>query len=397
MCLVLPAMSSVDLNASIHLALDGQSFPLSGLCVSVYEDPVFETPRPQWCRLAGGTKLKLAGSGLFPSADAAVRVRAKLPFFEGVAYPKPAEPAEEAPDMPVGDSCGDGTEPEVDTKEAFANEPTSAPIQVEPVLLDDDFEMVFKVLPHLSDGSSVQHTLPALRGEGSLEIAVALNGIDFVAVPGVVHIYGDLHLRAVAPLVGPRCGGTRLELRAEGLRSADELSVMFVKGALCTMVPASFDADRGCATCETPSWPPSGKEGEESDGDVVLELSLNGQQFTTACIHYLFQDSVLETIEPATGSLIGGETLKIGGQGLMLGKADPSLLRVRFTRTEPDEVMEVEAVLDEDGTLQCTAPAFEAPAGPFDAAVQVSLNGQQFPDNSIVYRYEGAPPKGKKK
>jgi len=81
----------------------------------------------------------------------------------------------------------------------------------------------------------------------------------------------------------------------------------------------------------------------------------------------------------------------------MLGNADPSLLCVRFTRTDPDEVMKVEAVLHEDGTLQCTARAFEAPFGPFDAVVQVSLNGQQFLENSIVYHYEGAPPKRKKR
>ena len=43
-----------------------------------------------------------------------------------------------------------------------------------------------------------------------------LNGVDFVPVPGTLAVYGQLGVRSVAPLTGPRAGGTVLELRGLG-------------------------------------------------------------------------------------------------------------------------------------------------------------------------------------
>ena len=57
-----------------------------------------------------------------------------------------------------------------------------------------------------------------------------LNGVDFVPVPGTLAVYGRLGVRSVAPLTGPRAGGTVLELRGLGLRASPELSVLFVRG-----------------------------------------------------------------------------------------------------------------------------------------------------------------------
>ncbi len=234
-------------------------------------------------------------------------------------------------------------------------------------------------------------SLPPLGGAGRMAVAMALNGVDFVDVPGELAVYGRVGVRAIAPPLGPRAGGTRLELRGPGLRATPELSVVFIKGATKLSVPATYDAAARCVACETPAWPHA-----DDDGDVIVEVALNGQQPTVSCMHFLFQDAEVTGVEPASGPVTGETPLRLTGNGFV---ATPSL-RVRFSCAEPAEGMPAEMVVEgtvaEDGAIECTSPAFEGAAEPFETTVQVSLDGQHFAaGGGATFKYEGGGAKKK--
>ena len=50
----------------------------------------------------------------------------------------------------------------------------------------------------------------------------------------------------------------------------------------------------------------------------------------------------------------------------------------------------------EDGAIECTSPAFEGAAEPFETTVQVSLDGQHFAaGGGATFKYEGGGAKKK--
>ena len=98
---------------------------------------------------------------------------------------------------------------------------------------------------------------------------------------------------------------------------------------------------------------------------------------------------------------MGGIEVKITGVGFG-GAPTPPL--VKFVRADTGDAIEVEGAVGDDGAITCTTPAFEGVDAPFDTSVLVAVNGQQYrgrqlteetPDEA-VFRFEGAPPKGKK-
>ena len=260
---------------------------------------------------------------------------------------------------------------------------------------------------------SVSLSLPELGGTGRVAVAMALNGVDFVDAPSPFTIYGHLNLAAISPTVGLAGGGATVELRGVGLRPSSELSALFVKGSKRQVVAATYDAAKGCATCVAPAWPLSapatGDDADPNEGDVIVEVSLNAQQWTTSCKHYKYIEVSVEAVEPPTAALAGGAELKLTCSGVV----DTGSLKVKFSRSEPDEVVYADATLDDEPITLTTAPdeegntteytrqrvtvvapAFENAAEPFDATVQLSVDGGQFIEPGLAFKYEGG---GKKK
>ena len=164
---------------------------------------------------------------------------------------------------------------------------------VEPMEEGHALEVVGKFEP---ESGGVLVTLPPLGGAGRMAVAVALNGVDFVDVPGELVVYGRVGVREVTPALGSRSGGTSLELRGPGLRATPELSVAFFKGATKLSVAGEYDAAARCVRCTTPAWPEEG-----DDGDVIVEVALNGQQLTQSCVHFLYQVGVRAGVRVRVG------------------------------------------------------------------------------------------------
>ena len=417
-CVAPPLDAPVD--ATVRLALDGQSAAPVGVAVKLYATPAPAPAAPGCAPSTGETRVVVAGDGLFDNG-AAMKVRI-------TTVPPPPPPAAEPP---AEEEAATGEEP----AEAPAAEPPPSKDAAEPAEGEGEGEAAAEAPPAevvvvkesklkppppaLEVGVSVEvsasydaasggvaFSMPPLGGVGSCAVAVALNGVDFVEAPGTLEVYGLLSLASATPALGPRAGGTSVALRGVGLRPTAELAVRFVRGGRAALASGvAYDAKSGAVTCASPAWPllpdddataTSGSAAAD-DGEVHVEVSLNGSQFNIGSgVHFLYQDAEVTGVEPPTGPLGGDVPLRLTGNGFVASPA----LKVRFTKTDAEtgsaESLEVAATVADDGAIECVAPAFEGAAEPFDAAVHVSLDGQSYPDGAgATFRYEGAA--GKKK
>ena len=409
-CVAPPLGAPVD--AVIRLALDGQSAAPSGVPVKLYAVPSPSPAAPACAPYTGETRVALAGDGLFDNGGAMkVRVTTVTPPAPPPAAEPPAEeeaatgeePSAAGAEAPAAEAPA-AAEPAEGEGEGEGEAAAEAPADEEPVKKSKlkppppPLEVGVSVevgATYDADAGAVVFAMPALGGVGSCSLAVALNGVDFVDVPGTLDVYGLLSLSSVTPALGPRGGGTGVELKGVGLRPTAELAVRFVRGGRVELArDVTYDAASGCVRCASPAWPVLDASAPD-DGEVHIEVALNGLQFNTGSgVHFLFQDAEVTGVEPPVGALGGDVPLRLTGNGFV---ASPDL-KVRFTKTdvEPAESLEVAATVADDGAIECVAPAFEGAAEPFDATVHVSLDGQSYPEGGgATFRYEGAA--GKKK
>lgn len=393
------------------LALDGQSYGKSRLSFRFYTQPVFDVPAAgcRWSSADGGAIIKISAdqSELFGSDELRIRLAYKPP------PPPPAEPQLKQPEPEPQDEIelDGGVAERSDGEEAeHAPEPPPPPIA-------EDFEATLAARYDESE-KAVVFRMPPTRGEGSLSLSIALNGVDFVEVPGEIGTYARLSVASLSPALGPAVGGSRVELRGEGLRDTGALCVLFVAGVHRRVVRATFDQHAGCAVCETPAW-----DIVSAGSDAIVEVSLNGgQEWTFACRHFCFYECEVRSIEPAAGALGGGTKVVLTGSGFGVAGATP---RVRLVAPsaegeEAGETREVEATISEElGTLTFETPAFDGAAESFDAMLYLTLNGSHFvpvrvdaPDTEpgtlmgeeramkrveAIFRYDASAKSGKKK
>lgn len=253
-------------------------------------------------------------------------------------------------------------------------------------------------------------------------------GIEFV-------VYAPLTVHSLEPAVLSATGGATLRLAASNLFASPDLFVKFVKGATSLTLPAAFDEASASAVVSAPAWAPatallaayekakaaaeaaSSAEGAapvepppppaltDAEEDAIVELSVNGQQWTTDCKHVRFVlDPVVQALEPSTAPIEGQCPLKLTG----LYFVETGCLKVRFTKLAPYEegttpalppdatYLEVDVTCN-DGAVGVVAPAFEGVADSFAAAVQLSADGQTFGPTFAVLKYEAVAAKGGKK
>lgn len=88
----------------------------------------------------------------------------------------------------------------------------------------------------------------------------------------------------------------------------------------------------------------------------LVDVALNGQQFTGKPVNFRYYDVKITDIEPGVGPSIGGTNIKINGKGLY----DAGVKRIRFTSEDGKGIREV--VADWDKKLKClrvTVPAYK--------------------------------------
>ena len=428
-----PLAEEAQPAAFVRLSLDGQTAAPDGKPLYLHAPIDIASLKPCCGPAAGGTKLTVAGTSLFSSPHISAR-------FTVVAPPPAPEPPK-PPTPPPAEEAGEGEEVAPAEGDADAEgAPAPAPAAVEPPPPRLEEGSVFEVAGVYEAGTDeLSFTMPAQAGVAELAAELTVDGIHYTPAPTAFTLTPPTALASVTPAVGSLAGGTTIQIRGTGLFASPDLSILFVKGATRKVVPATYDPVLGCATCVAPAWPPAiavaksaaaayaeavaaaeAEEGAEAPeppvldlvdaGDSIVEMSLNGQQWTTNCKHFSFVgEPVIQSIDPPSGPIEGGGTCKVGGYYF----SDTGVITARLTKLdEPleegatpvlptgDGVVSLSAectLADEGKAVEFVVPAFEGEEEPFDVLVQIANDGQSYGPTMMVYKFEAAGGKGGKK
>ena len=423
-------------DAIVRIALDGQSAAPDSQPFYLHAPIEIEKLTPRVGPAAGGTKITISGSSLFSSPHLSAR-------FTVVPPPPPPTPPPPPEPVPVEEG-EEGAEPAAEEPAAEGEAEEAAPVpEPEPPAVRLEEGMVFEIEGIFDDGV-ITFTMPEQAGVAELGVELTVDGVHYLPTPTAFTLTSPLSVTSISPAVGTYNGGTTLQIYGKGVVDSPDLSVLFVKGATRKVVPATYDLSLGCATCVAPSWPPAldmaksvanaiaanekaladaaeaGEEPPEVEepppldltdaGDSIVELSLNGQQWTTDCKHFAYvAEPTVTACDPESGPLEGGVAVKVVATHV----SDTGVVKAKFTKIatvedgeapampgEGEEVLalEVEATVTAEGDgAEVTAPVFEGMEEPFDTAVQLSNDGQIYGPSFAVFKYDAGGGKGKKK
>ena len=111
---------------------------------------------------------------------------------------------------------------------------------------------------------------------------------------------------------------------------------VFVKGKIMATVPMVTDFD-------------------PENLSYLVDVALNGQQFTGKPVNFRYYDVKIQQVEPPLGPSIGGTNIKVLGRGLY----DAGIKRIRISTADGKGKREVTAEWDKKyKCLRCTIPAF---------------------------------------
>ena len=140
-------------------------------------------------------------------------------------------------------------------------------------------------------------------------VRISLNAQQFVANASVPFVYhGHPHVDSISPTSGALVGGTLVNVSGSEFASG----VHYVCRFGDVLEPATHADGGGVISC----FAPSGVSGET----VVVEVSLNAQQYSTQAASFRYYDEPSVSIfSPSSGPDDGGTLVRIDGVGLMGG------------------------------------------------------------------------------
>ena len=439
-----PALATAHPNAYMQLALDGQTAAPSKTKIVLHAPISLAALMPRCGPFKGGTKISLQGDNLFDSPHIAARFTVLPP-----PPPPPTPPPAASPEPPAeGEGEGEGEAAAPPAEEAATGEGEGegegeevapvVPMEPPPKQLEEGLVFVVDGAYNPSTGA-IDFTMPVSEGVGDLRMELTVDSVHYLPSPSAFTLHAPLSLASLSPPVGSLNGGSKVTIGGANLFDSPDMAVLFVKAHTRIVVPAAYDASTGCAVCAAPKWPPAlavakaaaesakaaaaaAEEGAEPEpvapldltdaGDAIVEVSLNGQQWTTDCKHFTFcPDSSVAAADPPSGPIEGGGAVKITGTGIV----DTGFGKARFVRLPPppegeensalpddsslwEGVIEVDvAVNADDGSVDVTSPVFEGVEEPFACALQYANDGQTYGQTYALFKYEAAGGKGGKK
>ena len=240
------------------------------------------------------------------------------------------------------------------------------------------------------DEGTIGFVTPVLVAPGHRRVRVALNAQQYSGRVGDgFHVYPHPQVHGIAPRCGPEDGNTTVFVRGKSLANGSHPLCDFgSRSLLSSSEHARFSSLPQYSTLVngTPSAaglamvcvsPPSPLNGSALPSGGPLELTLNGQQFTTDTVEWLFTARPLVSIVvPTSGVTAGGTLLTVHGAGF-LGACLP---RCSFGGIERF----VNASVADDGRMLCHTPPGDAD---YVSTVEVSLNAQQYTDDGATFTY----------
>ena len=194
-------------------------------------------------------------------------------------------------------------------------------------------------VPRMVDASLIECTSPPQAVAGSAQVQVTGNGQQFSESSNSFRYYEPLGLMSLMPTKVKTEGGTILSLRMNRGVPVESNGYRFCYfGALAA--PASLPADNTVA-CMSPALPP---------GYAVVEVTVNGQDFTSTGLQVQYVQVALFGLRPVSGPLIGGTDVVVSGANLLDG------LGCLF-----DGRPAVESIALGRNKLSCKTPSFSSP------------------------------------
>ena len=226
--------------------------------------------------------------------------------------------------------------------------------------------------------------------QASVSLEVSLNSQQYTdtnatervwvspAVHDSVLVYPTPSVVAVSPDFGPAAGGTRLVLEGEYLHAHGSHLLCKFNGSVAT--PATYVTASGGVVCRAGAMP-----GERPTGPVPLQLTLNGQQFSSAAaLSYGYYAALrVSSLLPAAGPIEGGTVIRVDGEGFGGGVGFTHNHTCRFRTTLVSAVL---STVGGQAIFTCVSPAVTpaAPASGLSAPLELTLNGQNFSSDSVV-------------
>jgi hypothetical protein len=247
-----------------------------------------------------------------------------------------------------------------------------------------------------------------LRPKAVVSTAGAGFGVGFVACGAqYTAAFAPTRVRKIVPAAGPTDGGSDISIMVDGVWPSDKILVKFSailteeeKGEVaeedCVEIEAgTFNPDTGAVVCRTPPWP--------LDESVLVEISVNGFDFTSDAIKYTFYNPpTVHGAWPPYGFMDVPTPITVYGKSIV----SSSDLAVRFRSTlappvgdgegdeEDDEVIEVvvPARYMGQGQVKCVAPVIDSSREVVEVAVDVAINGFDFTDAGVIFTFHGFQP-----
>ena len=205
-----------------------------------------------------------------------------------------------------------------------------------------------------------QHVVPlGLRMNGQ-QISEDAVSFSFYAEPTVSSLRFER---------GPTSGGTSVAIDGSSFRGGSLYRCRFD----AAVVNATYSSEHDELRCLSPM--------RGAAGDSVVEVSLNGQQFTRSGVTYVYYELVVVShVVPSAGPRTGGTVLTVIGAGFAAGRD----FRCRFEGS-PEAV--VFATFESDGSVLCTTPPSRCGAGSCTEVVEVSLNSESYSSSGVLFTF----------
>ena len=195
----------------------------------------------------------------------------------------------------------------------------------------------------------------ALSGWSSVEL---VSHGETLRSGGSFFYHARMWVSAVAPLLGPVEGGTRLTLLGAHFREAATLRCRFEEGS---SVVVARHVDGGQLECATPA--------QSGGGARLVEVSMNAQQFSSGGVAFTYVASAaVSSVWPERGAAEGGTPVTVYGANLLAASEQLGYLHCRFNGTL------VRAARESDEAVVCNSTSSAAGV----VSVEVTTNGRDF-------------------
>ena len=204
----------------------------------------------------------------------------------------------------------------------------------------DDVDKV--VAATYMDGDIVCETAP--MGMGSMVLEVTVNGVDYSSQAVPYNVYGEPVVWGVSPTGAVTSGNTTLTIGGHALAGGSHYKCRLHGMAVNASMVASYDVVHSSIVCVSPSSASASRH-------TSLEVSLNGQQFSSGSVQLVLYDTpVVTSLSPSSGPVLGGTEV------LVMGNHFESLSEIVCKFGERTSVAQVVIMNDTNTNVTCMSP-----------------------------------------